>query len=104
MLEGKCKPKPQWDITSHLSESLSSKRIPIANVVEKMEPVQAIDGNVNYCSIMEVPQKTKNGIMVWPSMSISGYLKNSKDIHLKRYIHPSVHSSIIYNSQDIEAT
>ena len=46
------------------SESLSSKRIQIANVVEKMELVQAIDGNVNYCSIMEVPQKTKNGIMV----------------------------------------
>ena len=58
MLEGKCKSK-LWDITSHLSEWLSSKRIQIAKVVERLETVQAIDGNVSCCSIMEVSQKLK---------------------------------------------
>ena len=56
MLEGKCKSK-LWDITSHLSEWLSSKRIQIAKAVERLETVQAIDGNVSCCSIMEVSQK-----------------------------------------------
>ena len=32
---------------------------------------------------------------------ISGKDKNSNS---KRYMHPNVHSSIIYNSQDMEAT
>ena len=30
--------------------------------------------------------------------------KNPKTLIQKRYMHPSVHSSIICNSQDIEAT
>ena len=32
------------------------------------------------------------------------YTKENENTNLKRYIHPSVHSSIIYNSQDIETT
>ena len=33
------------------------------------------------------------------------YLKKKKEnTNLKRYLHPSIHSSIIYNSQDVEAT
>ena len=31
------------------------------------------------------------------------YPKKTKSTTLKRYIHPNVHSSIIYNSQDMEA-
>ena len=30
--------------------------------------------------------------------------KNPKNTNLKRYMHPNVHSSIIYNSHDMEAT
>ena len=30
--------------------------------------------------------------------------KKPQNTNLKRYTHPSVHSSIIYNSQDMEAT
>ena len=30
--------------------------------------------------------------------------KENKNINLKKYVHPNVHSSIIYNSQDMEAT
>ena len=32
------------------------------------------------------------------------YLEKMKTLNLKRYMHPSVHSSIIYNSQDTETT
>ena len=32
------------------------------------------------------------------------YIWKEKRTNLKRYIHPNVHSSIVYNSQDIEAT
>ena len=45
----KCKSKPHWDITSHLSEYLSSKRQKIANSyknMEKREPSWNIGGNV----------------------------------------------------------
>ena len=53
LISKKCKSKPQWDITSHLSEWLSSKRPQITNVgedVEKRAPLYPVDGNVNWCS------------------------------------------------------
>ena len=56
--------KTTRDITSHLSEWLSSKRTQITNVgedVEKRKPLYTVDSNVNWCShCMEVSQKTKN--------------------------------------------
>ena len=45
--------KPQWDITSHPPEWLSSKRPQITNVgedVAKREPLYTVVGNVNWCS------------------------------------------------------
>ena len=30
--------------------------------------------------------------------------KKYKNINLKRYMHPNIHSNIIYNCQDMEAT
>ena len=40
-----------------------------------------------------------------PAIPLLGiYLKNNKNTNSKRYMHPNVHSSIIYNSQDVEAT
>ena len=62
----KCKEKPQWDITSHLSKWLLSKRqqINVAQGVEKRERSCNVGRNVNwYCtaeSSMKVPQKIKN--------------------------------------------
>ena len=50
---GKCKSKPQWDITSHLSEWRLPKRQKITNVGEdvvKREPPCAVDRNINWCS------------------------------------------------------
>ena len=51
-----CKIKPQWDITSHLSEWLSSKRLKTANVgedVDKREYLHTIGDNINMCSHYE---------------------------------------------------
>ena len=48
---------------------------------------------------MKVPQTTKNRTTFTPRY-ISG---ESEDTNLKSYLLPNVHSSIIYNSQDMEA-
>lgn len=55
---------------------------------------------------MKVPQKTKNRGLpsdpVSPLLGIS--LEKNENTNLKTYIHPNIHSSTIYYSQDIEAT
>ena len=57
---------------------------------------------------VQIPQKKKkikNKAIVLSSYSTSGYLsKEYENTNLKRYIHPYVHLSIIYNSQDMEIT
>ena len=55
---------------------------------------------------MEISQKTKNRAGKWPSNSTPGYIspKKPENTNSKRYMHSNVHSSIIYNSQDMEAT
>ena len=50
---GKCKPKLQWDIISHMWEWLVYKRQEITSVcedVKKGEWLHTISGNVNWCS------------------------------------------------------
>ena len=54
---------------------------------------------------MEAPQKIKNRTTIKSSSSISGCLpEENKSINSKRYIHPYVRFSIIYNSKDIDGT
>ena len=51
------------------------------------------------------PQKIKNRAIIWSSNSTSGYIsKENKNANSKRYMNPSVHSNIIYNSQGMGAT
>ena len=51
---------------------------------------------------VEVLKKLKIELPYDPAIPLLGiYLEKT---NLKRYMHPSVHSSTIYNSQDIEAT
>ena len=52
---------------------------------------------------MEVPQKTKNRVTIWSSNPTLGHI-STENSNSKRYMHPSVHSSTIYNSQHTEAT
>ena len=52
---------------------------------------------------MEFPHKTENGSTFWPTDSVAGNIsKDSWNTNSKEYIHPYVHSSVIYNSQDLE--
>ena len=53
----------------------------------------------------EITQKIKNGSAFWSSDATSGYItEETQNTNSKEYLHPCVHCSIIYNSQDIEAT
>ena len=55
-------------------------------------------------SSMEIPQKVKNGSAFWPSdptsVKISEEVQNTNS---KGYMHPCIHRSVIYHSQDLEA-
>ena len=54
---------------------------------------------------MEAPQKIKNRTTIRSSNPSSGYLFERNEITIsKRYLHPHVHCSIIYNSQDMGKT
>ena len=56
-------------------------------------------------SSMEVPSKIKNKTTLLSSNSFSRYLpKEYENTNLERYTNPYVYCSIIYNSQDMEAT
>ena len=49
----KCKSKQQWGITSHWSESPSSKSLQTINAgenAERREPTYNVGGNANWCS------------------------------------------------------
>ena len=101
-----CKSKPQWGVTSHLLELLSSKSLPITNAredVEKREPSYTVGGNINCAAIMEnymeIPPKTKNITTIWPSNSTPGHTCGKNEItNLKRNRHPHVHNSSVYNN------
>ena len=54
---------------------------------------------------MVVPQKIKNRIIKWSGNFIAGYvLKRIESRDLNRCLYAHVNSSIIYNSQKVEAT
>ena len=54
---------------------------------------------------MEVFQKLKIELPYDPAIPfLDIYPKKPKNTNLKRYMQPNVHRSIIYNSQDMEAT
>ena len=51
---------------------------------------------------MELPQKTKNRVAIWFSNPTPGHI-SGENSNSKRYIHSYVHSSTVYNSQNMEA-
>ena len=50
---------------------------------------------------MKFPQKTKNKVTAWSSNLTPGHIPR-ESYNSKRYMHPYVHCSSIYNSQDKE--
>ena len=56
-------------------------------------------------SVWRFLKKLKTDLPYDPAVALLGiYLEKNENSNLKRYLHPSVYSSIIYNSQDMEAT
>ena len=50
-------------------------------------------------------KKTENKTAIWSSSSIPGYTSGkNENTNSKRYMHPNVHRSTIYNSQDMKTT
>ena len=60
-------------------------------------------GAITTENCMEVPQKTKNRTTIQSSNPTPGHAFRENH-NSKRYMYPNVHSSTIYNSQDMEAT
>ena len=103
---GKCKSKLR-DITSHLSEWLKSTQETrgVGKDVEIEECLCTIGGNASWCSHCgkQFLKKLKRTTL-WSSNHTTGdRAKDYKDTNTKGYMHPYIYSSIIYNSQDMEA-
>jgi len=49
-------------------------------------------------------KKLKTELPYDPAVPLLGIYPKNKDTDLKRYMHPSVHGSIIYTCQDMEGT
>ena len=84
--QGKSKSKPQWDITSHLLEWLSSKRQETATAgegVKKREPSYTVGGNVNcyshYGKQCEVSSKKWKTELPFVVQLLSRWLCNPMD-------------------------
>ena len=102
--------KMQWGITSHGSELPLSKNLQTriaGEGVEEREPSYTVGGNVNwfnhYGEQYGGSLKTKNRATIWSSYPTPGHI-SEENHNSKQYMHPSVHCSMIYNSQDMEAT
>ena len=84
--------------------------------MEKRELPYTVGGNVNWYNqfmelwklwktIWKLFKKLKIHLPYYPAISLLDiYLKKNENSNSKRYMHPSVHSRTIYNSQDMEAT
>ena len=102
--------KLQWDITSPLSEWLSSicqQTTSVGEDAEKREPPGTVGGNADWCSHCGkqygVTSKNKKWNWLMTQNSTSGNLSNETwTTNSKEYMHPYVHCSIIYNSHNLE--
>ena len=102
------KKKLQWDITPHWSGWPSSKILQIINAgegVEKREPSYTVGANVNwythYGEQYGGSLKNRNRHTIWSRNSTSGHV-SGENHNLKKYLHPNIHCSTIYKSQDMD--
>ena len=77
--------------------------------MEKREPSCTTGGNVNWYSCYGERyggslKKLKIELPYDPAIPLLGIYPEKRQINLKRHMHPSVHSSTVYNSQDMETT
>ena len=97
-------------ITTHLSEGLKSttQETSVDKDVEKGDPLTLLvgmqTGVVTMEKSIEVPLRITNRTTLWSSYCLTGLLaKGYKNTSSKGYMHLDVYSSIIYNSQYMEA-
>ena len=81
----------------------------VGEVVEKKEPSFTAGGIVNWYSTMansvEIPQKIKSRVTIWPSNPSSGDLSGTfENIYLQRCAHSPIHCSIIHGGHEMETT
>ena len=78
--------------------------------MEKREPLCTVGRNTNWCShyVKQHGGSSKSSKIELPydlAVPLLGiYLKKNENTNLNRYMHPSVHNCVIYNSQNMEAT
>ena len=76
--------------------------------MEKREPSYSVGGNLNSCSHFAKQyggflKKLKLQLPYNPAIPILGiYPAKPQNSNSKKHMHPNVHSSIIYNCQDME--
>ena len=106
----KCKSKSQWDITSHQPQWLSSKNPETINAgegVERRESFYTVGGNVNwyihYGEKYRGSLKTENRATMWPCNPTPRHI-SGEECDPKGYMHSSIRSLTVYNSQNLEAT
>ena len=96
---------PYTSQSDHHQKSLQT--INTGEGVEKREHFSTVGGNVNWCNHCGKqygePSKTKNRTTIISSNPYPGHL-SGENHNSKRYMHPIVHCSSIYNSQDMKAT
>ena len=92
LISERCKLKPQWDITPHLSEwlSLINQKTCVGGDVETVESFALLVGmQIGAATVesnMELHQKIKNGVALWPSDSTAGNLsKGTQNTNSKEY-------------------
>ena len=62
-------------------------------------------GTATMENCMEVHQKLKKRVAIWPSKPSFGYLSEIfENIYSQRYMHPYVHCSTNHSGQDMETT
>ena len=91
--------------TAKLKKKKPQETTDVGEDVEKKEHLCTVGGNANCGNNMDIPQKVKNRTILWSSNHTTEYLpKIYKNTNAKGYTHPHFYGSIIYNSQDMEAS
>ena len=99
------------EVSPHTDQNgYHSKSLQVINAnegVEKREPLYTIGGNVNWFSHYGKQygvslKKLKVELPYDPRISLLGMYPERTTTVSKRYMHSNVHSSTIYNSQDME--
>ena len=72
--------------------------------VEKKEPLYAVGGNANLCKpLWKTITKTTKIELPYDLVILLLFTEKNENTNSKRYVHPYVYCSIVYNRQGTEA-